>query len=97
VVRPGGHLLFNYRNALSLYRFAYRGPSAVPSDVLETLRSGSIAVRSTRSKHILNGRLLDALPRMLWRPLTSIDRLLEQRAPKYAWDVFVLGQKASAD
>jgi ubiquinone/menaquinone biosynthesis C-methylase UbiE len=97
VVRPGGCLLFNYRNALSPYRIVYRGPSAVPSDVLRTLRAGSIELESIRSKHILNGRLLDALPRMLWRPLTSIDRLLERRVPKYAWDVFVLGRKISAD
>jgi hypothetical protein len=54
-------------------------------------------VRSIRSKHILNGRLLDSLPQLFWRPLTSVDKLLEQRMPGWAWDIFVLGQKVPAD
>jgi ubiquinone/menaquinone biosynthesis C-methylase UbiE len=97
VVRPGGHLLFNYRNRHSPYRFVYSGPSAVPSDVNRTLHENSMEVRSIRSKHILNGRLLDSLPQLFWRPLTSVDKLLEQRMPGWAWDIFVLGQKVPAD
>ncbi len=96
VVRPGGHLLFNYRNRQSPYRLFYKGPSALPADVDRALQDGRIETKKIRTKHFLNGRLLDRLPRIFWGPLTAADRMLEERLPSQAWDVFVFGQTASA-
>jgi len=93
VLKPGGLLLFNYRNGQSPYRFIYKGPSALPADVDRTLHEGGVEARSVLTKHLLNGRLLDRLPRALWGPLTSVDRMMETILPGLAWDVFMLGQK----
>lgn len=95
VVKPGGQLLVNFRNRRSPYNLVYRGPAADPRAVATTLREAGLVVQEHRTKHLLNGRLLDRMPRLLWQPIARLDRALETRWPGRAWDVFLRAKRSA--
>lgn len=96
VVKPGGTLLVNFRNRRSPYNHVYRGPAAEPDDVEAVLEEAGLRVRERRTKHVLNGTLLDRLPRFVWGALAGLDRALETRWPARAWDVFLRAERPAA-
>lgn len=93
VVRPGGRLLFNYRNSRSPYNLAYRGPAIRPAQVRRALEESNMRIEMVRGKWILNKRLIMALPMPLARAAASVDRALLGFWPAGAWDVFVVAVK----
>lgn len=95
VVRPGGRLLFNFRNARSPYRIAYRGPAVTPAQIDGVLAEAGLQCVGRRTKHVLNGTLLDHTPSMLWPLFAMVDRGFERLLPALAWDVFVLAEKTA--
>jgi len=99
VVRPGGRLLFNYRNSWSPYNLVYKRHAASPRKIESILGESGIQVVKKRGKLLLNRTLLNALPVSIGRVLSGIDRITESWLPDLAWDVFVLGSKGpeSAD
>lgn len=93
VVRPGGRLLFNYRNSRSPYNLLYRGPRIAPGRIRDLLAQSGMRIESVRGKWILNKRLLRALPMPLCRLAATADRALRGFWPAGAWDVFVVAVK----
>ena len=90
VVKPGGRLLFNFRNASSPYRLVYDGPAARASDFESVFQDQGFRVERRVGKHILNGSLLDRIPRWAWSVVNTVDIALENLPPSFAWDVFEL-------
>lgn len=94
VVRPGGHLLFNYRNARSIYSRMHRGHMTSPRQIRQILGEAGLEIVEKRGKWLLNRRLINAMPLLCGRAVRGIDRLFECVVPDGAWDVFVLTRKA---
>lgn len=93
-LRPGGRLLFNYRNARSLlYGRFDREHAATPGQIQEALAAAGLRIEAERGKWLLNGRVVDLLPRAAARAVAALDRRLWRFHPHRAWDVFVLAVK----
>ena len=93
VTKPGGHLLVNYRNRRSPYNLVYRGASIKPAQFRAALGEGGLRIVKQRTKHFLNGTLIERLPRPLRPVVSAVDRALESVGPSWAWDLFVLAEK----
>jgi len=93
VVKPGGMLLFNFRNANSPYRLVYRGPAATAANFDAVLGEFGFRIERRLGKHLLNGSLLDRLPTWTWPAADALDRALEIVPPAIAWDIFVLSRR----
>ncbi|MFO0948562.1 MAG: class I SAM-dependent methyltransferase [Planctomycetota bacterium] len=94
IVKPGGLLLFNYRNKRSFYNLAYRGPAATPEQIEATLADAGFQVECLIGKWWLNKTLLKQLPMPANRALAALDWRWRHFLPRRAWDVFVLARAA---
>jgi ubiquinone/menaquinone biosynthesis C-methylase UbiE len=94
-LRPGGQLLFNYRNRRSLYGLFEGGHAATPAQIRQILRETGLRIVKQRGKWLLTRRLLDLLPLRAGRLVSAVDRRLAGFWPSGAWDVFVLAKKGS--
>lgn len=94
VVKPGGRLLFNYRNKRSFYNLAYRGPAVTPEQVEATLAEAGFQVEALIGKWWLNKTLLKKLPMPANRAIAAVDWRWRHFLPRLAWDVFVLARAA---
>lgn len=93
VIKPGGTLLFNYRNIRSPFGLVYSGHGATPRQMGEALAAAGLRIVETRGKWLLNRTLLNHLPMCLNRMLAAIDRKLTRFWTSRAWDVFVIARK----
>ncbi len=93
VVKPGGRLLFNYRNAKSFYNLFYKGHAASPREIEQILSDAGMRVIEKRGKWLLNRKLLNKLPVFVGRLIALADRVLEGFWPNRAWDVFLVARK----
>jgi ubiquinone/menaquinone biosynthesis C-methylase UbiE len=93
-IKPGGKLLFNYRNMKSLiYGPFYKGPGVTPADIDQVLKEAGMKIVAQRGKWIITRGLLNALPLFAGRLVAGIDRLLLKFWTRRSWDVFVLAEK----
>lgn len=93
-IKPGGKLLFNYRNSKSLiYGPFYKGHGASPKQIDEILREAGMSIVLERGKWIITRALLNKAPLFLGKVVACIDRTLLKVWPRRAWDVFVLAVK----
>lgn len=95
VITPGGYFLFNYRNSMSPYNLAYRGHAVSPGEIERVLSDAGLRVVNRCGKHISNRQLYDIMPMFANRAFSTVDRCLQNVLPSFAWDVFVLAQKAT--
>lgn len=93
VLKPGGVLFFNYRNARSVYRWLHRGHSTTPKQMHRMLAECGMKVVEKRGKWFLNRKLVNSLPLFAGRLVSRVDRGLERFWPNHAWDVFVIAVK----
>lgn len=96
VVRPGGFLLFNYRNAGSPYNLLCRDYATKRSAMKTILKDAGMRIETTRTKHLLTRVLLDKLPLYCGKALSAIDRIFERFLPAVAWDIYVRAVKDHA-
>ncbi|MCC6680125.1 MAG: methyltransferase domain-containing protein [Phycisphaeraceae bacterium] len=92
-IKPGGQLLFNYRNAKSVYHWIHKGHTASPDQIEKILRDAGMTVTHKRGKWFLNRSLINRVPMFISRCVSLVDRALETFWPNRAWDVFVLARK----
>ncbi len=92
-LKPGGKLLFNYRNSRSFYAAAYQGHAATPGQIRAILDEAGLRIVITRGKWLLNKKVLSRLPLFAGRALAAVDRGLRRFWTGGAWDVFVLAEK----
>ncbi len=95
VNKPGGMLIFNYRNAGSPYNLVTREHATKRSDVAKILADAGMRIDQTRTKHLLNRTLMNRIPVVCCRALSAIDRATERLLPSVAWDVYVAAVKQS--
>jgi len=93
VLKPGGTLLFNYRNIRSPFGLFYREYGAKPAQIEDALRDAGLRIVQTRGKWLLNRTLLNHLPMFANRVLAAADRRLTRFWTTRAWDVFVIARK----
>lgn len=93
LIKPGGRLLFNYRNRRSPYNALYKGPAITPGDVDRILAESGMRVITTRGKWIASRGVLNRLPLFMGKALLGLDRLLLRFWNTGAWDVFVVAGK----
>lgn len=93
VLKPGGHLLFNYNNRRSMYGLLYKGYSTKPSEMKEILNEANLSVQTQRGKWLVSRRLINRLPLFMGRLIAVFDRCLSRFWPDCAWDVFVVAAK----
>lgn len=96
LIKPGGRLLFNYRNRRSPYNALYKGPAITPDDVDRILAESGMRIVTTRGKWIASRGVLNRLPLFLGKTLLALDSLLLRFWNKGAWDVFVVAEKSTA-
>jgi ubiquinone/menaquinone biosynthesis C-methylase UbiE len=93
-LKPGGRLLFNFRNRSSLlYGRLDRKHAATPEQIREILREGGLRIDRMCGKWLLNGRLVDLVGPLLGSAIAAVDRRLWSFRPLRAWDVFVLATR----
>jgi ubiquinone/menaquinone biosynthesis C-methylase UbiE len=93
VIKPGGKLLFNYRSSRSFYNLAYSGHATNPTEIAAILNEAGMRIVSKRAKWFLNRRLINLVGVTLARGVAALDRLMQNTAPDYGWDVFVVAEK----
>lgn len=93
VLKPGGKLLFNYRNIRSPYGWLYKGHGATPDQIDRMLRDAGMKIVEQRGKWLLNKTLITRLPLFLGKMISACDRLTARVWTTRAWDVFVLAEK----
>lgn len=93
VVKPGGTLLFNYRNRPSLYGWLYQGHAMKLSQLRLMLGEAGMEITALRAKHLLSRKLLDRLPLAAGKLLSVGERALERVLPGLGWDVFLTAVK----
>jgi len=96
VIKPGGQLLFNYRNRYCLYGMVHRDFALSPREINTILSDCSLKITQRRGKWLITRSILDILPCAVGRSLAYLDRKLQRFLPGYAWDVFVLATKEDA-
>ena len=96
VVKPGGRLLFNYRNSSSVYRFLHKGHTVKHSHIRQLLNNHGLRIVDLRCKHFMNRKLLNSLPIFCGRLISGIDRATERCWTSTGWDNFVLAEKKQA-
>lgn len=94
-LKPGGRLLFNYRNGKSLMGALYKSYAASPAQIRDILAAVGMTITVKRGKWFLTRGLLNRLPLPLGRLVAAIDRAMFRFLPNRAWDVFVIAEKAS--
>lgn len=94
VLKPGGRLLFNFRNSRSIYGKFHRGYCISPGEIKGILRDAGMRIEVARGKWILTKRTLQRLPMPINRLLAALDRALWSFWPMRAWDVFVVAVKS---
>ena len=94
ILKPGGRVLFNFRNRSSLlYGRIDAKHAARDAEIEEILRSSGLRILDKRGKWLLNGRLIELVGVRIARLIARADRALWKFDPAHAWDVFVLAQK----
>lgn len=93
VIKPGGSLFFNYRNAKSLYGHFHKGHMATPKEIESILSEAGLRIVRKRGKWLLSKRTILALPMFTNRALAVADRALWSFHPDRAWDVFLHARK----
>ncbi len=93
VVRPGGRMLFNYRNRRSIYGLFDRGPRNSPANIRAVLNEAGMRIETLRGKWLATKRVFKALPMPVNRLIARLDRAMWGFMPSLAWDVFVVAVK----
>lgn len=93
VIKPGGRLLFNYRNSTSAYRWLYKGYATTPREMQKILADAGMRIIDKRGKWFLSRKLANTLPLFAGAAVSRLDRCLERFWPDRAWDVFVVAVK----
>jgi len=94
VLKPGGRLIFNYRNRQSLvYGRFYRGYATSSDEIAAILADHDLEIEEQRSKFLLTRALVDRLPVSFGKAISHLDRGLRFLPPTRAWDVFVRAAK----
>lgn len=96
VLKPGGKILFDYRNSWSFHRI-YRSKKAnnnliSPSEMSNLLDSLKLKVVTRRSTHFLAKKIAKKTPLFITKLCSFIDRILEKRW-LFGRDIFVLAEK----
>lgn len=93
-IKPGGRLLFNYRNKKSLiYGLFYKGPGATPDEIDEILKEAGMKIVTQRGKWIITRGLLNKMPLFAGRLIAGVDRMMLKFWIRRSWDVFVVAEK----
>jgi len=93
VIKPGGQLLFNYRNRHCLYGMVHRDYAPSPREIDAILCQCGLKIKERHGKWLITRSILDILPYAVGRPLAYLDQKLQRFLPGFAWDVFVLASK----
>jgi ubiquinone/menaquinone biosynthesis C-methylase UbiE len=93
VIRPGGRLLFNYRNSRSFYRFFFRKHTAAPDEIGVILAEAGLRIVDQRGQQFSSVMLFNRLPMFLNRLIVKLDVALSHHFVSHAWDIFVLAEK----
>lgn len=93
-LKPGGRLLFNFRNRASLlYGWLDREHAATPEQIAKALHDAGLRMDRMLGKWLTNGRLIDLVGPTLGTTIAALDRRLWSFRPQNAWDVFVLATR----
>jgi SAM-dependent methyltransferase len=93
-LKPGGRLLFNFRNRASLlYGWLDREHAATPQQIALALGDAGLRIDRMLGKWLINGRLIDLVGSALGATIAALDRRLWSVRPQNAWDVFVLATR----
>jgi ubiquinone/menaquinone biosynthesis C-methylase UbiE len=96
VLKPGGKLVFDFRNATSPPNLFHKGHSATLSQVKEMLNEAGLRLIESRGARVLMTRtLLNAMPMLMAKGIARMDRKLAETFSTLAWDLFVLAEKRS--
>ena len=93
VVKPGGTLMFNYRNSKSPWQWIKRCFGQSPNQVEQLLTQEHMRITQVRTKHLLNRQLLDRVPLFVGKSLRAADRVMETIVPGRGWDIFIRAEK----
>jgi len=93
VIRPGGRLLFNYRNRRSPYRYFFRHHTATPDEIASILDAANLRIVDQRGQLFSSVMLFKRLPMFLNRLVVKLDLALSRYFTGHTWDVFVLTEK----
>ena len=93
VLRPGGTLIFNFRNNWSPYRVIYRGHAIAYRKMHGFLRGAGLKTSEQIGKWVLTRRLIDSVPFSVAKTFARVDRALWRVPPHVAWDIFVVASK----
>jgi len=96
VLKPGGHLLFNFSNRSSLYGLFFEKHAASWSEIDSILKEAGMVVVDRRAKWLLTRSALARVPVAVGKIAAWIDRRLVRFAPSLAFDVYVLAEKRRA-
>ena len=94
VIKPGGQLLFNYRNRRSFYRFIFKGHTATPDEIGTILAEANVRIVDRRGQLLSSMMLFRRLPMFLNRLVVKLDLALSHVVSSHAWDIFLLAEKA---
>jgi ubiquinone/menaquinone biosynthesis C-methylase UbiE len=96
VIKPGGRLLFNFRNKRSFYRFFFKKHTAAPDEISAILAAAGLSIVDQRGQMFSSVMLFNHLPIFLNRLIVKLDLALSHRFTSHAWDIFLLAEKAPA-
>jgi ubiquinone/menaquinone biosynthesis C-methylase UbiE len=96
VIKPGGRLLFNFRNKRSFYRFFFKKHTAAPDEISAILAAAGLSIVDQRGQMFSSVMLFNRLPMFLNRLIVKLDLALSHHFTGHAWDIFLLTEKVPA-